>query len=364
MSTTKRTPPLTRSGTPVNLSVVQNANASVVAQVAELNKICVQTNSMISELQLAVQKLLAENNRLTKTVSKLELSISNIPAGTNNMTMDVIKKTISEAVADSNKPAKPSFAGIVKSNSVVVVKPKKQDQSSLVTKKHLRENIDPIDLPIADIRNTANGGLIIECVDSDASDKLFKNVSDKLSEDYNVNISKKRLPKIKVIGLSEELAFTEIERNLVTQNPDVFTNKSNIKVLHCFKLKKGSSLFGIRVEVDGESFVKLMNNSPKLRIGWDVCSVYECFDLVRCFKCCGFHHMADKCTAEVICFKCSGNHKRAVCTSTIECCTNCKSAASTLNMEIDTSHSAFSNDCSVYKRKIDMERKRINYNNE
>lgn len=130
-------------------------------------------------------------------------------------------------------------------------------------------------------------------------------------------------------------------------------------IVHSFKLGK-TSLFGAVIELDGVSFSNVMQKS-KLRIGWDICSIYESFDVKRCFNCLAYHHTASNCTEAVCCSKCSGTHKWTECKSQTECCINCKTAASNLNMSLDTVHSALSVDCVVYKRKIEMERRRIDY---
>ena len=102
-------------------------------------------------------------------------------------------------------------------------------------------------------------------------------------------------------------------------------------------------------------------SDPKLLIGWDVCKVAESFDLMRCFNCSGYHHTANKCTSSVICPKCSGNHKIADCKSQVESCINCINVNLALKLNLDCKHAAWSRTCSVYLRKIDQERKRVDY---
>lgn len=99
----------------------------------------------------------------------------------------------------------------------------------------------------------------------------------------------------------------------------------------------------------------------KLRIDWDICSVNESFDLMRCYKCSGFHHTAKKCSSKMCCPRCTGEHLVAECTSTTETCSNCKQTNINLKLGIDESHSAWSFDCPVYLRKINQEKRNVEY---
>lgn len=223
----------------------------------------------------------------------------------------------------------------------------------------MASTVNPPTIPISNIRNAAKGSVIIECNSKSSSVALAKDVTEKLGPNYSVKVPVKRNPKIKIIGISEELQHDTIKASLLQQNKDLFKDGCKLVVVHSFKTLKS---FGVKLELDYESFQKVMAN-PKVRIGWDICNVYEAFDLVRCFNCCGYHHIAKNCTEPTKCSKCSGDHKLNECTSILEKCTNCSSAAESLKISIDITHSAMSLDCPVYLRKINLERKRTNYCN-
>lgn len=113
------------------------------------------------------------------------------------------------------------------------------------------------------------------------------------------------------------------------------------------------------LEVDGSLF-KRMIDAGRVNIGWDTCFVYEALDVMRCFKCCGYHHLAKSCKNSKLCAKCGQAHEDE-CKSSTERCVNCCDAVKRLKINIDVAHSAFSKDCTVYQRKLDSERKKINY---
>lgn len=243
------------------------------------------------------------------------------------------------------------------SHPVIIIKPKDSSQKSTVTKAKLREEIDPSNFPIRNIRESSNGGVLIECVDGTDTGKFLKDAVTKLGNGYKIKTSTGRCPKVKIIGFMQDLTNEKIMDSLTKQNTEIFADCSKPKIVHRFKTKKS---FGIKLEVDGSLF-KRMIDAGSVNIGWDTCFVYEALDVLRCFKCCGYHHLAKSCKNSKLCAKCGQAHENE-CESSTERCVNCCNAAKRLKIDIDVAHSAFSKDCTVYRRKLDIERKKINYN--
>lgn len=42
-------------------------------------------------------------------------------------------------------------------------------------------------------------------------------------------------------------------------------------------------------------------------------------------------------------------------------CVNCEETVSRLHLRIDTNHAAWDNDCPVFKRKMEIERNKVNF---
>lgn len=100
----------------------------------------------------------------------------------------------------------------------------------------------------------------------------------------------------------------------------------------------------------------------KLRIGWSVCKVIDYVNVKRCYNCCGYNHIASKCKNKRACLKCGGEHLLKDCISDANECVNCKIAIQKFKVNIETNHPVWSRDCAVYKRKLESERKKIQYN--
>lgn len=266
-----------------------------------------------------------------------------------------VASTSSTPILYADALKKPSAA----KNPVIVVKPKNAAQKSETTLDIIKSKITPTKLKVKNVKHTANGGIAIECASKEAVENLKSNAESILGQSYTISSSEKRAPRIKVIGLSERKTAETIESDLRTQNEEFFAADSKVVVSDCFEVR---SKYGFRVEVDPKTFNRLMMDERKrLRVGWDLCVVYEAFSTIRCYNCWRFHHTAKTCKIAQVCGKCSGNHVSSVCQSNVDKCVNCIETNTKLRLNIDESHPAWSVDCDVYKRKIVLEKKNINY---
>lgn len=291
---------------------------ALMSEIDTLNSVCNNTFKAVDDLKLLVNMLLEENKSIK---TELRLLQSNHAATADIDKLQRIKSTSGSAQAIS-------FASVVKSNPVVIIKPKNADQPSETTKKDLRENMSPTASKFCGVRNVANGGIVIECENIAGSNVLLKDAAAKLGENYVVTIPTKRPTKIRVIGMSEQLSSETLIQKMVAQNPEVFQTGYSAEVVSTFKIKNG---FGAKLIIDSDSFAKIINSS-KLRLGWDICRVFEDFDLVRCYNCSGYHHLAKNCTSKKQCPKCAGEHSVLECKSTVERCSKCVEAESSLNL--------------------------------
>lgn len=269
----------------------------------ETNTIEIQSNEKESAIQGDTQKIQNDLRRINDNVKGIREDIKNTKPAENKV------KTFAEIMQSSTK-------------STVILKPKNAEQSSSATKIELQKKITPTDIPISNMRNISRGGIIIECNDKQASEKLIKKVTEKMQN-------------------------AELEHGY-------------IKVVSYAENKQKNGFYAI-IQVDGEIFQNLMKNQ-KIFVGWQRCSVYECIDILRCYNCSGFHHKASDCKKTKYCPRCSQVHELKECDSTVLCCPNCTYAVNTYKLNLKTDHEAWSHDCATYLKKLDMQRGKIAYN--
>lgn len=327
---------------------------------------CFELANTISDLKLivlsceeTVKNLTSENGMLRQIVNdnadmKSEIaSLKELVSCLGNEPRSVVTAPVVVP------PSTLSYASVLK-HDVVVIKPKTTQENSVETRKTLSTKLNPSDYAVREVKNTKDGGVVIECPSSDDRRKLVSAVTEKMGDDYVVSVPKKKCPRVRIFGLSEQYNASEFVQALKDQNPHVLRNDCVINVLHIFS-DKNKSRFGVKLEVDSTSFKHLMD-AQKVCVGWDSCWVNEDLNIGRCYKCWGFNHVVSKCKASSFrCSKCGGEHRLSECTSNVEQCVVCRDAVSATNMSIDINHTVLDPKCPSYKHKMDMVRRTINY---
>lgn len=178
-----------------------------------------------------------------------------------------------------------------------------------------------------------------------------------MSGDYVVKLTELRKPKIKIVGMSEELSSEEIIRKLKAQNE--LLKHSELKIVHKYVGLKGFHSAVLEVEID--IFSKLME-AGRVFVDFDSCRVVEDLQVMRCFKCCQFYHKGRDCKNKLACHNCGKEHETANCDHQDKNCVNCKLAVETYKVSLDTNHSAYDRNCPMFKRKLAIARRRVSYN--
>lgn len=333
----------------------------LIEAVQHLSADNVEIKKKLDDLTLSNQHLTGEiislrsDIRHNKPASKTPLpSTSNIPA-TSTIQHDAVN-------IDSNLTVSipPSFADVTKrSSNVVIIRPKDSEQESKKTMSAIKSKISPTKKNIIKVKNVSKGGVIIECGTKDDIADLKTDAENKLGDNYDVLIPEKKLPKLRVFGISDKMTADEILTKLREQNATIFHEKSFMQIF-TVTAAANSERYVFKMECDPQTFTAIMSVG-KLRIGWDICVVQEIVDVLRCFNCNTFGHPSKYCKEKLTCPKCSGDHSIGDCKSEEAKCINCVSANRDLNMNLDTSHFVWSAECSSLKRQSDRQRKKINY---
>jgi hypothetical protein len=261
-----------------------------------------------------------------------------------------VQKTISKQ--------KVSYASIVQSNKpVVIVRPKNTEQLGAETINQIKSVFDPVENNIHGVKSVSKGGVVIMCNDMESTNKCREEISAKLGEDYEVNISKQKKPLLKIWGLSEIIEKEELVQRLKKQNESVLES-ADINVVTIKKNPRGVMCL---LEADQQTHESLLAVGRVL-IGWDSCRVYQHIDILRCFQCSQFGHIAANCKNQLCCAKCCGDHDGLFCVSDYAKCINCVGANERLKLNLDVNHASFSLKCPSYQRKVQMLTKNFNQN--
>lgn len=262
-------------------------------------------------------------------------------------------KSVKESYADKLK---------IKSNEPVVLVVPKAKQNSNITKAAIKEKIDPTSILVENIRSAAKGTIVLEGKTAEDVQRIKECAKEKMGEKYDIKVTELIKPKVVVSGMESSLEKEEIIKCLRKQN--TYLEDAYLEVISVYSYGvRNRQKFAAIIEIDGENFIKVMEEG-RVNIDWDRCYVKEHFYLRRCFKCNGFNHRAQECLRKKSCKKCAGEHDIKECRSDNNKCINCISANNKLKLNLNINHMASSIECIVYQRKLENERKKVNYNTE
>ena len=167
-----------------------------------------------------------------------------------------------------------------------------------------------------------------------------------------------RNPKIKIVGLAQNLDVEDLKECLIKQNAELKDITGIFKLVTCKKMIKKYLAI---IEVDPNTFSKFMALKTVF-IQWSECALYEHVNTLRCFKCGGFNHMAEKCKENhPKCLNCGNDdHSEKECEQE-PICINCVKVNKKLNLQLNIEHSRFDCNCEVYKRQVEINKNKINY---
>lgn len=307
-----------------------------------------ELKSVVVRLQTQLQKQTDENSSLLR---ELQLSRSSNEALTGQLARisDTVSPSTPGVSASREKPK--SYSQAASQRTSIVVRPKDSLQANSKTKIDLLKTVNPVtsEVDVVGVKHISNGGIIISCsTDGDAA-KLKQIAGSKLSERYEIKDASKLHPRIRISGLTERHDSDSLVNFLKVQNSEVFAD-SKISFISSNHLKKRNNIFQAVFQVDPVTYHRALN-CGKVFMGYDSCNVHDALEVLRCFNCCGYHHVSANCKSKTVCPRCTGDHKVDACDSQSLKCINC-CGIKTLEPNIDVNHAAWDRECAVYKRKL------------
>lgn len=236
----------------------------------------------------------------------------------------------------------------------------KQTQKAEATKRDLLKHIRPSEIKVG-IKNTRelkNGGVILNCYNKQDVEKLRKEAVSKMKH-YEVQLTKLKMPKIKIPGYDGGMDINELETNIREQN--TFIDEQDKITVTYLKPNKRNKTYTIYCDVSPLLFHKAMN-MKKVIINWERYPVFEELSIQRCFCCQEHYHKSNKCpNQKSICEHCAEQHPSAECSKTKLRCVNCVKANQKHGLNYDANHAAGDPECPSYKYLMQVLRSKIDY---
>jgi hypothetical protein len=335
-------------------------NLNMAEEMLVMSEMLIKAVESMEEMKVMMERILKENKQVKEELEMIKIGLKNNGQRQEEIIKDTERQN-KEEQSGGEKSKKKGYADVLKEmKPALLVKGVKDGETAKEIMQEIKKKVSPKTAKIRGTKETKRGNIIIECENQEAVKELKEKVEKRIGPKVNVEIVEKRRPKVKVIGMEGEFTKEEIEEYLMEMNGDIFTTTEQFDIVHIFST---SRIKGFKMELEPEVY-ELVMQRKSLMVGWFPCRVQECLDVMRCYKCQGFGHKSMKCTNETICAKCGGKHEYKECKSEIEQCVNCMNVNKTANMNLDVNHIAWSNTCSVLRRKETLERRRVEYRKE
>lgn len=256
-----------------------------------------------------------------------------------------------------NLSKKSTYANIAASSNQILVKPKNVEQTVQVTKSDVWSQIDPVgsQININKVKSVKDGGIVVGCSTRDNVNKFLSLANSTLADTYNVLELKTTRPKVRLVGLSDNLSEPALINLLRNQNGDIFSLNTFVKLIECKNLKKDKSIFQATIQIDVATYTRLIDKGYIL-IGLDGCSIFDAISINRCYTCNGFNHSSKHCSGNNIqsCPRCAGKHILKECTASPDQlkCVNC-SLLSKKYSSVNSNHAVWDYSvCTAYKKAV------------
>lgn len=307
--------------------------------------------------------------RLDKVESTLESSGKNVIEGIKKVDNEI--KKVDESLNDGKwitvnnkkKNAKPNLR-----KATVIITPNGNEKSRNDLRRSIKEKIEGSDFDVMCLTNAPANGISIVCENEAKCDSLIKEIEAKLDENVTVSKPKNFNPRIKLVKVhdanEDDNKFVEIlkAKNSHLQNAELKIIKREVVRING---KVIENLSNIIIEVNPFIHNEIMK-TKRIKHIWEIVRVVDNIYIRRCYNCMGYNHNAADCKNMKACGSCAGEHSSKECSNIKKGCVNCikanerMSAYGNSKLVLDINHSAWSNDCSIYKRKLEHSKKAIN----
>ena len=134
--------------------------------------------------------------------------------------------------------------------------------------------------------NYKNNSVSFKCCHNKDVESTIEHLSKILGYNYQIKTEKLRNPKIKVVGISNDMSLEDIENDINKRNFQDYSDKC--KIIYTYKTFKHSISAIIQIPI--VLYTHVRNNNFFLFIGVQKCHTFDYFDLLPCKKCGRFGH--------------------------------------------------------------------------
>lgn len=335
-----------------------NYNIDICKRIKHLEQIIVENTKRLDEQAQLIEKLYSSNQSKRQEETPRKQLISNIVKNWSDETPVTSFASVRKSTKRRRTDTKINQAR--KGDPILVVKPSNDEQLDEI-KSVIKQSLNPVKDPVKSLNVNKKGSIIIKSTDHESIEQIQAKLGD-VTQLYDCAIDKPKQskPVIKLVGISEyENNNDELLTNIRAQND---LQESDMEVLFVREIKLSTrKYYTAYIRTDTDTFSKIMKTG-RLNISWDRVKCYEHVNVLRCFKCSLYGHIAEKCTSDkYVCAKCNGDHDTKTCNSETNECPNCVYNNEKLKMNLPTDHPSWDSNCPSLNTQISRMKRRLRY---
>lgn len=188
---------------------------------------------------------------------------------------------------------------------------------------HLSNNYACQDVGIKKISSRSADYMTVTCKTELDAQKLERTLNTEYGKAINISKVRDSDPKFKIVGIIlGQMSPTQFLLNLKEQN-DWLTNANLTYVEHFGVPSKRGSYTNMVIACDVPTLRRVLEKGEVI-CGLDMKRVFEYIDILQCFNCQRFGHVANSCRASPSCKFCGGEHQSKLCDDRDnQSCINC-----------------------------------------
>lgn len=252
----------------------------------------------------------------------------------------------------------------INAHKVVLIKPVNEEEDGRTNEEIKKDVIKELmgannRLRIKSIRQMRGKGVVVEVEEGDMEIIKKTNLEKK---ELRIEEPKKINPTLIIYDVEKEHKFENLKDEFIFKNCDE-ANAEKIEelrknIVFKYSMKGGENRVSWIIQMPGPLCRSLIDRG-RIYLQWSSYRVKEYTNIIRCFKCHGYGHLAKVCknAATQLCETCGGEgHLRSECTSKESLCINCKRGK-----RKETNHAVRNPRCPEYLRQLELYHKRIKW---